>query len=125
MCDHWSTTGGVQGSSSAATRARKARREAEGGLFLTRRLYFDQIRSARIVEGGRYRVNCGPFCCAGFGHSTPGVIKFVRIDIGREDEALDSMDLGHTNPVLIGLKDPARFCRMVNLRARGGGLGPL
>ena len=45
----------------------------------------------------------------------------MRIDIGREDEAIDAQDLGQTNPVLIGLKDAAAFCHAVNIRARGGG----
>ena len=94
--------------------------KAESSKFLTRRLYFDQIRSAEIIQDGAYRVNCGPFCCCGFAHSSSN-IAFVRIDIGREDYAMDTEDLGQINPILIGLRDPDAFCRAVNLRARGGG----
>ena len=96
-------------------------KEEAHSAFMTRRLYFDQIRSAEIIQDGRYRTSCGPFCCCGFSHSSPS-IAFVRIDIGREDEAIDAQDLGQTNPVLIGLKDPAAFCHAVNIRARGGGV---
>lgn len=88
-------------------------------LYDTRRIYYDQIRSASIVQGAGMRVNCACFCCCGFQH-TDSRIRFVRIDIGRDDKVDYWDDLDMQNPILVGLNDAERFCAEVNARARGG-----
>jgi hypothetical protein len=85
----------------------------------TRRLYYDQIRSASIIPNGGYHTNCMCFCCCGFQHEQSN-IKFIRIDIGRDNVAEDTGDLNMRNPILVGLKEAERFCFEVNKRARGG-----
>jgi len=98
---------------------REYEKTEDDAVYDTRRLYFDQIRSARVVPDGGYHVNCMCFCCCGFKHIDSN-IKFVRIDIGRDNEHVDKEDLNNQNPLLVGLLDAERFCREVNKRARGG-----
>ena len=89
-----------------------------------RRLYYDQIRSATVIDRNDpqsgYHTNCMCFCCCGFEHADSR-IKFVRIDIGRDSHVAENReDLSMMNPILVGLADAHRFCQEVNIRARGG-----
>jgi hypothetical protein len=93
--------------------------DGDSAVYDTRRLYYDQIRSAQIIPNAGYHTNCMCFCCCGFKHYD-SKIKFIRIDIGRENDAEDKGDLNMRNPILVGLKDAENFCHEVNKRARGG-----
>ena len=108
--------------------------------YKTRVLYYDQIRSASIIEGKEpvYKLKAG--CCSICGDkvrannraSTKG-LSFVRIDIGKGDHPPSlfggSAGGGRSgaallkktyNPIIVGLKDAPRFVAEVNKRAAGG-----
>jgi hypothetical protein len=94
--------------------------ESTDGPYSVRRLYFDEIRSANIVPNPTYKTSCCLAVC--FGSEVASPVSYVQIDIGKGNETKRGKV---TNPVLVGLKDPQRFCKEVNKCANGVKLGEI